>query len=71
MPREWGFDVDSNDVNLDELCQEVSSEVTIAALAFMEQLPIKAPILYKRLKAWALETGKMSWYSWPSNEKPK
>jgi hypothetical protein len=48
--REWDFDVDSEQVDLDRLHRELSDIPAVVAIAYMQELVRNAPIVYKRYR---------------------
>ena len=64
MTIEWGFDVDSEEVDLERVCREVNDIPALVAKMYMRELYEKAPIVYDRLKGWAKENNRMSWHEW-------
>ena len=63
---EWEFPEPSHEVDLERICREVSDIPVVVALAYMENLKIRAPVVYGRLKLWAKEKDLMTWYNWKS-----
>ena len=61
---EWEFPEPSHLVDLERVCVEVSNIPTTLALMYMSKLKANAPVVYNRLKVWAKENSRMSWYSW-------
>jgi len=64
--KEWGFDVDSEEVDLNRLCRELDSGNMSAILQkmYIENLRVKAPIVFERLKAYSKENNVLNWVSW-------
>lgn len=62
--KEWNFQEDSEDVDLERICYETETVSAIIAKMYMETLRLNAPRVYARLKNWALENKRMTSYSW-------
>ena len=52
MTKEWEFKEESEDVDLERLHTEINSIPAIYSMAYMEQLKIKAPVVYQRYMEW-------------------
>ncbi len=62
--KEWDFEEDSEDVDLERIWFEVETISAITAKMYMAELRKNAPRVYARLKEWALANKKMTWCSW-------
>lgn len=61
---EWEFPEPSHLVNLERICMEVNNIPAIYAIVYMQKLFETAPIVYNRLKEWAIKNNKMKWHKW-------
>lgn len=61
---EWDFPVPSSQVDLERIAYECEYISTIMALIYLKSLREKAPVVFKRLKAWALKEKRMRYYDW-------
>lgn len=61
---EWEFIESSHLVDLERINVEVNAIPLGFALAYMENLKIKAPIVYGRLKEYAKKEDCIKWYNW-------
>lgn len=64
--KEWGFDVDSDQVDLDRIVSELEGlgMVAITQKLYIEKLRAEAPVVYGRLKEYCIERGLLKWVSW-------
>lgn len=58
MTREWEFDTDSEDVDLERLDTELTELPAMIAISYLQDLKINAPIVYRRYAQWTFEKGK-------------
>ena len=65
---EWEFPKPSHLVDLERICMEVNGVPTFLALMYMRNLFEKAPIVYNRLKIWAIKNNQMNWHNWFDNK---
>jgi hypothetical protein len=61
---EWEFPEPSHLVDLERVCREVSDIPFVTAQLYMNELHEKAPIVYGRLKEYALKTNQLKWHKW-------
>jgi hypothetical protein len=50
--KEWEFEQDSEDVDLERLHVELKSLPAVFATSYMQQLQIRAPIVFLRYAKW-------------------
>jgi len=67
---EWEFPEPSHLVDVERVCREVNDIPAIFAKMYMRKLFENAPIVYGRLKARAIENGRMKWHEWYEDNKP-
>ena len=48
--KEWGFEEDSKDVDLERLYRELSGRVIVEVQSYLAALQRNAPIVYKRFR---------------------
>jgi len=61
---EWEFPVASHLVDLERIDRELNSIPAIRAKRYLEELEKRAPLVYGRLKAWALKNNRLTWHKW-------
>ena len=62
--HEWEFSEPSHLVDLERIDFEVNNVPLIHAKMYMRELFKNAPIVYGRLKEWALQNDRLTWHAW-------
>lgn len=61
---EWGFDVPSDQVNLERIVRELDGVVAMYAYSYIGELKANAPLVYRRLRDWAIANKRLIWVGW-------